>query len=80
MVSRLVPTGPVTVTVGGQTSNGITFTVTTATQTFTAATCNQPDVNAVINGPIHTAVNDDRLEDAIGGAQRARRGLGKLAA
>src|SRR5271154_610743 len=27
--------------------------------TFTAASCNRSDVNAVINGPTHTAVNGD---------------------
>src|SRR5271156_1020874 len=29
--------------------------------TFTAASCNQSDVNAVINGPTHTAVNGDKI-------------------
>src|SRR5271155_1615018 len=29
--------------------------------TYTAASCNQSDVNAVINGPTHTAVNGDRI-------------------
>jgi len=34
---------------------------TRAQGTFTAATCNQPDVNAVINGPTHVAVNGDTI-------------------
>jgi hypothetical protein len=59
-------TGFVTVTVGAQTSNGITFTVTTATQTFTAATCNRTDVNAVINGPTHVAANGDVIQIPAG--------------
>ena len=29
--------------------------------TFTAASCNRSDVNAVINGPTHTAVNGDTI-------------------
>jgi len=29
--------------------------------TYTAASCNQSDVNAVINGPTHTAVNGDTI-------------------
>ncbi len=29
--------------------------------TYTAATCNQSDVNAVVNGPIHTAVDGDTI-------------------
>ncbi len=29
--------------------------------TYTAASCNQSDVNAVINGPTHTAVNGDKI-------------------
>src|ERR1700684_2487937 len=29
--------------------------------TYTAATCNRSDVNAVINGPTHTAVNGDKI-------------------
>jgi len=30
--------------------------------TYTAATCNQSDVNAIINGPTHTAVNGDTIQ------------------
>lgn len=30
-------------------------------QTYTAASCNQSDVNAVINGPTHTAVDGDTI-------------------
>src|SRR5690349_21365027 len=29
--------------------------------TYTAASCNRSDVNAVINGPTHTAVNGDTI-------------------
>src|SRR5882757_11249326 len=29
--------------------------------TFTAASCNRSDVNAVINGPTHTAVTGDKI-------------------
>jgi hypothetical protein len=34
--------------------------------TYTAATCNQSDVNAVINGPTHTAVNGDTIIIPVG--------------
>jgi hypothetical protein len=34
--------------------------------TYTAATCNQSDVNAVINGPKHTAVNGDTINIPAG--------------
>src|SRR5437773_7738683 len=30
--------------------------------TYTAASCNQSDVNAVINGPTHTAVDGDTIK------------------
>jgi|SRR5579859_514526 len=34
--------------------------------TYTAASCNQSDVNAVINGPTHTAVNGDTIQIPAG--------------
>src|ERR1700675_5162229 len=34
--------------------------------TRTAASCNYSDVNAVINGPIHTAVNGDTINIPAG--------------
>jgi len=34
--------------------------------TFTAASCNRSDVNAVINGPTHTAVNGDVIQIPAG--------------
>src|SRR4051812_7606799 len=34
--------------------------------TFTAASCNRADVNAVINGPTHTAVNGDVIQIPAG--------------
>jgi len=34
--------------------------------TFTAASCNQSDVNAVINGPTHKAVNGDTIQIPAG--------------
>jgi len=34
--------------------------------TFTAASCNRSDVNAVINGPTHTAVNGDTIIIPVG--------------
>ena len=34
--------------------------------TYTAATCNQSDVNAVINGPTHTAVDGDTINIPAG--------------
>jgi hypothetical protein len=37
------------------------FTATTHAATYTAASCNQSDVNAIINGPTHSAVNGDTI-------------------
>src|SRR4051794_22562976 len=34
--------------------------------TYTAASCNQSDVNAVINGPTHTAVDGDTIHIPAG--------------
>jgi hypothetical protein len=34
--------------------------------TYTAATCNQTDVNAVINGPTHTAIAGDTINIPLG--------------
>src|SRR5713226_5361280 len=34
--------------------------------TYTAASCNQSDVNAVINGPTHKAVNGDTIQIPAG--------------
>src|SRR5271156_555340 len=34
--------------------------------TYTAASCNYADVNAVINGPTHTAVNGDTINIPAG--------------
>ncbi len=34
--------------------------------TYTAASCNQSDVNAIINGPKHTAVNGDTIQIPAG--------------
>src|SRR5580704_15434688 len=39
------------------------FTASLVAQgTYTAKSCNQSDVNAVINGPTHTAVNGDIIQ------------------
>jgi hypothetical protein len=43
------------------------FAATLSAQgTYTAASCNQSDVNAVINGPTHTAVNGDTINIPAG--------------
>jgi hypothetical protein len=39
----------------------VLFSATTRAATFTAATCNESDVNALINGPTHTAVTGDTI-------------------
>lgn len=48
---------------GGTIGNLLDFGLTnfSATDSSVAATCNQSDVNAVINGPIHTAVDGDTI-------------------
>jgi Calx-beta domain/Right handed beta helix region len=50
-----------------RTQIGQVFTVPGgAGPTYTAATCNQTDVNAWINGPMHTAVNGDTIQIPAG--------------
>src|SRR5215472_5377189 len=47
----------------------ITFLVLTSIAyagTFTAATCNRSDVNAIVNGPTHTAVDGDVIQIPAG--------------
>lgn len=57
----------VTATNSAGNSGPVAFSLTVSlAATFTAATCNQPDVNAVINGPIHTAVDGDIIQIPAG--------------
>src|SRR5215469_9240166 len=42
------------------------FITTTRAATYTATSCNRSDVNAVINGPMHTAVDGDLINIPAG--------------